>query len=124
LVEISTFTAAGFLYGIAGILLAGFVGTPNSTVGAPYQLATVTAIAIAGAILSGGPASVATVVAASLFLQLLDQALIIAGLSAGARVIIQGVALAIAVAAITLGQYGLSGVRLGGRFLGAITRRA
>ena len=38
--------------------------------------------------------------------------------------IIQGVALAVAVAAITLGQYGLSGVRLGGRFLGAITRRA
>lgn len=124
LVEISTFTAAGLLYGVAGVLLAGFVGTPNSTVGAPYQLATVTAIAIAGAILSGGPSSVATVVAASLFLQLLDQALIIAGLSAGARVIIQGVALAIAVAAITLGQYGLSGVRLGGRFLGTITRRA
>jgi ribose transport system permease protein len=122
-VEISTFAAAGFLYGIAGVLLAGFVGTPNNTVGAVYQLATVTAIAIAGSILTGGPASVATVIAASFFLQLLDQTLIVAGLSAGVRTIVQGLALAIAVAAITLGQYGLSGVRQGGRLLGAFNRR-
>ena len=121
-VELSTFAAAGLLYGLAGVLLAGFVGTPNSTVGAPYQLATVTAIAIAGGILSGGPASVATVVGASVFLQLLEQALVIAGLSAGSRVIIQGVALALAVAAITLGRFGVSGLRHGGRFLGALTR--
>jgi ribose transport system permease protein len=123
-VEISTFAAAGLLYGIAGVLLAGFVGTPNNTVGAPYQLATVTAIAIAGSILSGGPASAATVVIASFFLQLLDQTLIVAGLSAGVRVIVQGLALAIAVAAITLGQYGWSGLRQGSRLLGALARRS
>ena len=122
-VEISTFAAAGLLYGIAGVLLAGFVGTPNSTIGAPYQLATVTVIAIAGAILSGGPASVSTVIAAALFLQLLDQALIIAGLPAGVRVIVQGVALAVAVAAITLGQYGFSIVRRSGLLMNSLMRR-
>lgn len=122
-VEISTFALAGILYGIAGVLLAGFVGTPNSTIGAPYQIATVTAIAIAGSILTGGPASVATVLAAAFFLQLLDQALIIAGLPAGARVVIQGVALAIAVAAITLGQFGFSGLRQSSRFLSTLGRR-
>ena len=122
-VEISTFAAAGLLYGIAGVLLAGFVGTPNSTIGAPYQLATVTVIAIAGAILSGGPASVATVIAAALFLQLLDQALIIAGLPAGVRVIVQGVALAVAVAAITLSQYGFSIVRRSGLLMNSLMRR-
>lgn len=122
-VDILTFSAAGLVYGIAGVLLAGFVGTPNSTIGAPYQLTTVTAIAIAGAILSGGPASVATVLSASLFLQLLDQALIIAGLPAGIRVVVQGIALAAAVAAIALGKYGFSIVRRSGLLVGSLLRR-
>jgi ribose transport system permease protein len=46
-----------------------------------------------------------------LFLQLLDQTLSIIGLPAGARVAIQGLVLVVAVAAITLGQFGASGFR-------------
>ncbi|OZF07788.1 ABC transporter permease [Rhodococcus sp. 15-1154-1] len=110
-VRLSSFAAAGLLYGLSGVLLSGFVGTPDSTVGAPYQLATVTAVGIAGGIFAGGPASVASVVAACIFLQLLDQSLAILGLSAGARTIVQGAALVIAVAAITVGTVGASSVR-------------
>ena len=124
LVEMTVFAAVGLLYGIAGVLLAGFIGTPDVTVGSPYQLATITAAAIAGVALNGGPGSVASVLSACVFLTLLDQALVIAGLSAGARVIVQGLALVVAVAAITLGQYGLAGLRRGRRLIATITRRA
>jgi ribose transport system permease protein len=110
-VRVSAFAAAGLLYGLAGILLTGFVGTPDVTVGAPYQLATITAVGIAGAIFAGGPSSVASLVAACVFLQLLDQALAILGLSAGARTMVQGAALVIAVAAITIGSAGVAGFR-------------
>jgi ribose transport system permease protein len=123
LVETTAFAVVGLLYGIAGVLLAGFVGTPDVTVGSPYQLATITAAAIAGVVLTGGPASVATVLSACVFLQLLTQALTVAGLPAGAQGIVQGMALVVALAAITLGQYGVSGLRRGSRRLGAITRR-
>jgi ribose transport system permease protein len=108
LIELSTFFCVGLLYGIAGVLIAGFVGTPNATVGAPYQLATITAVAIAGVTFNGGPANVISVVVACVFLQLLDQALAIYGFAAGWRVVAQGVALVVAVAAINLGQYSTS----------------
>jgi ribose transport system permease protein len=110
-VELGTFALAGLLYGIAGILLAGYIGTPDVGAGAPYQLASITVAGIAGAMFTGGPASVAGVLSACLFLQVLDQALSIIGLPAGARVAIQGLVLVIAVAAVTLGQYGASGFR-------------
>ncbi|OZC57112.1 hypothetical protein CH289_04270 [Rhodococcus sp. RS1C4] len=110
-VRVSAFAAAGLLYGIAGVLVSGFVGTPDVSIGMPYQLATVTAVGIAGGIFAGGPASVLSVVVASLFLQLLDQVLAILGLSAGARTMVQGIALVTAVAAITLATFGASGLR-------------
>jgi ribose transport system permease protein len=99
--------------------VAGFIGTPDVSIGSPYQLATITAAAIAGAAFNGGPASVASVLSACVFLQLLDQALATLGLSAGARVIAQGIALVVAVAALTLGQYGASGWRRIHRWIGA-----
>lgn len=117
-VELSTFALAGLLYGIAAVLLAGYIGTPDVAAGAPYQLATITVAGIAGVLFTGGPASVAGVVSAAVFLQLLDQALSILGLSAGERVVIQGMALVVAVAAITIGQYGASGLGRGLKLFG------
>jgi ribose transport system permease protein len=120
----TVFAAVGLLYGVAGVLLAGFLGTPDITVGSPYQIATITAAAIAGVALNGGPGSVASVLSACVFLELLNQALIVAGLPAGAQGIVQGGVLVIAVAAITLGQYGLSGLRRGRHLVRVMTRRA
>ena len=111
--ELGTFALAGLLYGVAGILLAGFLGTPDVQSGALYQLSTITVAGIAGAMFGGGPASVASVVSAATFLQMLDQMLAIEGLGAGSRVMIQGFALVIAVGAITLGQYSASGLSRG-----------
>ncbi|WP_354260873.1 ABC transporter permease [Arthrobacter sp. OAP107] len=114
-VEFFTFGGVGLLYGLAGVLVAGIVGTPDTSVGTPYQLATITAVAIAGTAFNGGPSSTASVLCACLFLQLLDQALSIYGFAAGPRVVAQGVALVLAVSAITLGQFALSGLRWSNR---------
>lgn len=123
LVQMSTFAAVGLLYGISGVFLAGFIGTPDISIGAPYQLATVTAAAIAGLAFSGGPTSVASLLVSCVFLQLLDQALVVAGFSTGARIVIQGFALVIAVAAITISQYGAAGIRhIGALRVGRRTR--
>ncbi len=111
--ELMTFAIAGLLYGLAGVLLAGFLGTPDVQSGAVYQLSTITVAGIAGVMFGGGPASVASVVSAAVFLQMLDQALAILGLGAGSRVMVQGFVLVIAVGAITLGQYSASGLSRG-----------
>lgn len=110
-IELSTFAGAGLLYGMAGVLVAGFIATPDISVGTPYQLASITVVAIAGAAFTGGPASIASVLCASVFLTLLDQILTIMGLSAGPRVIAQGVALALAIAVLTLGEFAITSVR-------------
>lgn len=110
-IELGVFATAGLLYGIAGVLIAGFIGTPDTSIGATYQLATVTAAAIAGVALNGGPGSVAPILGASLFLQLLDQVIAIAGLPTGVGTILQGISLVIAVAAITIWQMASSAAR-------------
>lgn len=122
-VEFFTFGGVGLLYGLAGVLVAGFVVTPDTSVGTPYQLATITAVAIAGAAFNGGPSSTASVLCGCLFLQLLDQALSIYGFAAGPRVVAQGVALVLAVSAITLGGFALSGVRWSSRGIHRIRGR-
>lgn len=110
-VEFAAFAGAGVFYSMAGILVAGVVGTPDVSIGEPYQLLTITAIAIAGTTFNGGPASVAGILSACLFLQLLDQAMEIHGFSAGPRVVVRGIALVLAVAAITLSQFAFSRLR-------------
>lgn len=105
-VHIATFAAAGALYAVAGSLTAGFVQTPDATLGSTYQLQTLTVVAIAGVVFSGGPASVSSLVAACLLLQTLDQALTLQGLDPGVRVLVQGVLLVLAVAAGAIARVG------------------
>jgi hypothetical protein len=57
---------------------------------------------------------VAGVLSASLFLELLDQAMQISGFTSGLRVVAQGLALVLAVSAITLGQWATFRIRRGG----------
>ena len=114
-IELGVFATAGLLYGVAGVLIAGFIGTPDTSIGATYQLATVTAVAIAGVALNGGPGSVAPIFGASIFLMLLNQVIAIAGMPTGVGTILQGLSLVVAVAAITIWQLISSGARRVGR---------
>ncbi|MGQ7937625.1 ABC transporter permease [Paraburkholderia sp. D1E] len=102
LISLITFAVAGAFYATAGTLLAGFVRVPNADLGMPYMLTTVTAVGVAGALFSGGPASASSLIAGCLLLQVLDQALAIQNFSPGVRLMVQGVVLILAVAANTL----------------------
>ena len=98
---VGAYAAAGLLYGTAGILLAAFVQQPDLNVGAPYLLSTFIVVALAGALLGGGPSSVLGMAAGAVFLVLLNQFLAIKGLSPGDQSLIQGIVLIAAVAAVT-----------------------
>jgi ribose transport system permease protein len=122
--QIAAYTMASFLYGAAGILLAGYLVRPDTTVGGPYQLTTIVAVALGGAALAGGPASVTGTAGAAVFVVLLDQFLAVKGFDPGLRVVLQGVALIVAVALVTSTSGGFGLRALARRFPLAQTRRA
>ena len=87
------YTAAGILYGVAAILLAGIRINVDPAFGAAYLLAPIAAVVIAGASFSGGLASATSTWMAALALTFLTQMLLILGLSAAMQFIVFGAAI-------------------------------
>jgi ribose transport system permease protein len=87
------YVAAAMLYGLAGILLAGFIRSPTLGLGASYLLAPIAAAVIGGASLTGGLASVASTCAAAFFLTVLNQMLRVLGLSSALQFVAFGIAI-------------------------------
>jgi ribose transport system permease protein len=113
------YTAAGVLYSVAAILLAGVRITIDPAFGASYLLAPIAAVVLAGAALSGGLASATSTWMAALALTFLTEMLLIFGLSAALQFIVFG-------AAIIVGML-VSGDRVAsllGRLLRTIETRA
>jgi ribose transport system permease protein len=84
------YTAAGALYGVAAVLLAGLRISIDPAFGASYLLAPIAAVVIAGASLSGGLASATSTWMAALALTLLTQMLLILGLTTAMQYIVFG----------------------------------
>jgi len=87
------YTAAGILYGVAAVLLAGIRINVDPAFGSGYLLAPIAAVVIAGASFSGGLASATSTWVAALALTLLTQMLLILGLSAAMQFIVFGLAI-------------------------------
>ena len=87
------YTAAGVLYAVAAILLAGVRISIDSGFGAAYLLAPIAAVVLAGAALSGGLASATSTWMAALALTFLTEMLLIFGLSAALQFIVFGAAI-------------------------------
>jgi ribose transport system permease protein len=87
------YTAAGVLYSIAAILLAGIRINIDPAFGAAYLLSPIAAVVIAGASLSGGLASATSTWMAALALTFLTQMLLILGLSTALQFIVFGAAI-------------------------------
>lgn len=85
------YVGAGLLYGLSGILLAGFIRSPSLSLGDPYLLAPIAVVIIGGASLTGGLASAASTWAAAFFLTLLNQMLRVLGLSSALQFVAFGV---------------------------------
>jgi ribose transport system permease protein len=87
------YVAAGTLYAIAAVLLAGVRISIDPAFGAEYLLAPIAAVVIAGASLAGGLASATSTWVAALALTLLTQMLRILGLSTAMQFIVFGAAI-------------------------------
>jgi ribose transport system permease protein len=98
--QIAAFTAAGFLYGVAGILLSAFIRNPTLRVGEPYLLAPIAAAVLGGTAITGGIGSMVAVAGAALFLTQLGQMLKMLGLSSAIEFVIEGIAIVIGMAVV------------------------
>lgn len=96
--QIAAFAAAGFLYGVTGILLSAFIRNPTLNVGDPYLLAPIAAAVLGGTAIAGGVGSIVAVAGAALFLTHLGQMLKMLGLASSLQFIIQGAAIALGMA--------------------------
>jgi ribose transport system permease protein len=85
--------AAGLLYAVAAVLLAGVRFSVDPQFGSAYLLAPIAAVVIAGASLSGGLASATSTWVAALALTFLTQMLIVMGLSAAMQYVVFGAAI-------------------------------
>jgi len=85
--------AASLLYGLGGILLAGFIRSPSLDLGAPYLLGPIAAVVIGGASLTGGLASAMSTWGAAFFLTLLSQMLRVLGLPSALQFVVFGAAI-------------------------------
>jgi ribose transport system permease protein len=121
--QVGGYVVASMLYMTAGILLAGVVQTPDASVGSTYQLATVVTVALGGASLAGGPASMLCTAGGCLFVSVLTEYLAIANFSAGVQQLANGVVLVAAVAIVTIRSGGKLRARaVGTRFLQLLGR--
>jgi ribose transport system permease protein len=87
------YTAAGALYAVAAVLLAGVRGSIDFAFGIEYLLAPIAVVVIAGASLAGGLASVTSTWVAALALTLLSQVLLVLGLSPAMQFVVFGAAI-------------------------------
>ena len=87
------YMAACLLYGLNGILLAGFLRSPSLVLGAPYLLGPIAAVVIGGASLNGGLANAISTWMAAFFLVLLSQMLRVLGLPTALQFAVFGMAI-------------------------------
>jgi ribose transport system permease protein len=88
--RVLVYVVAAVFYGIAGILLAAYLGTVSTTIGAPYLLGPIAAVVIGGASLSGGLASPMATWAAAIFLAGLNQMMRVMGLPTALQFVVFG----------------------------------
>ncbi len=87
--ELLTYAAAGTLYGLAGVLLAGYLHTPGLSAGDSYLLPSIAAVVLGGTSLAGGSGSVIGTLGGALFLTQLQQDVFGAGAPASIQLVIQ-----------------------------------
>jgi len=88
--QVSAYVMAALLYGVAGIMLAAFLKTPNIGLGVPYLLGPIAAVVIGGASLTGGLASPLSTWSGAFFLAGLNQMMRVMGLSTALQFVVFG----------------------------------
>jgi ribose transport system permease protein len=97
--QTAAYVSAGMFAGLAGVMLAGYLGTPGLLAGEAYLLPTIAAVVLGGSSLAGGAGSVVATAVGALFLVQLQQVVLGMGAPASFQLIIQGLIIAIGMAA-------------------------
>lgn len=95
---VATYVVAALTYGLAGILLTGFLGIPGPLPGDNYLLPTIAAVVLGGTSLAGGAGSVVATGVGAVFLTQLGLVVRAMGAPASAQLIIQGAIIALGMA--------------------------
>lgn len=94
LVLAGAFTLTGFAAGISGVLLGLTLQAARPEVGAGYEFASITAVVVGGISIAGGFGSIPRVIGGLIFVQLLTNVMVLAGV----RTPVQGLALGLLIA--------------------------
>ncbi|TCS78034.1 galactose/methyl galactoside ABC transporter permease MglC [Tepidibacillus fermentans] len=92
------YTIAGVLYGFAGVLEAGRVGSATNNTGFMYELDAIAAVVVGGVSFSGGIGTVGGVVTGVIIFQLINYGLAFIGVNPYLQYIIKGLIIVTAVA--------------------------
>ncbi|MDE5116997.1 MAG: beta-methylgalactoside transporter, partial [Trichodesmium sp. St2_bin2_1] len=92
------YTLAGLLYGFAGVLEAGRVGSATNNTGNMYELDAIAACVVGGVSTSGGIGSVSGIVTGVLIFQIINYGLVFIELSPYLQFIVKGLIIVSAVA--------------------------
>ncbi|OKI65540.1 hypothetical protein A6A27_24495 [Micromonospora sp. CB01531] len=111
LYQVGAYAAAGVLYSLAGMLLAGYLRTPDILLGNSYQLSSIAAVVLGGSLLAGGISNALATAVAALFLTQLNQVVLAAGAPTSMQLLVQAVVLALAVSLHRIPVTALLGLR-------------
>jgi ribose transport system permease protein len=93
-----TYSIAAVCYGLAGMLVAGYLQTPGLSAGNNYLLPSIAAVVLGGTSLAGGSGSVLATAVGALFLTQLQQVVFGAGAPTSVQLLVQSIAIGLGMA--------------------------
>jgi ribose/xylose/arabinose/galactoside ABC-type transport system permease subunit len=96
-VKVTVYVLSGFLAGLCGIVQAARLGAGDPKYGEMYELNAIAAVVLGGASLAGGRGGVGGTVVGAILIGVLDNGLVMAGVSAFYQKVVKGVVILMAV---------------------------
>jgi ribose transport system permease protein len=96
--QIGAYVISAVCFAVAGILLAGYIGTASHTAGNDYLMPAIAAVVVGGTPFTGGRGSVIASGVAALFMAQLSQMVLALGAGSAMQLLVQALALLIATA--------------------------
>ncbi|MBU3876640.1 ABC transporter permease [Faecalicatena sp. AGMB00832] len=96
-VKFCTYVLNGLLCGIAGIVLAGRITSGQPTAATGYEMDAITAVIVGGTSMTGGVGKIGGTIIGALIIGVLNNGLILMGVSSYYQQIIKGIIIAVAV---------------------------
>ncbi|RJS92925.1 ABC transporter permease [Salinisphaera sp. Q1T1-3] len=97
--QVGTYAVAALCFAVAGMLFTGFIGSASQTAGNDYLLPAIAAVVVGGTPFSGGRGSVIASGVAALFMSLLGQMVLALGAETSVQLLVQAIAIVVAVTA-------------------------